>query len=71
MSMFLFLGQKQRKLQILSDDLQFFDKFYAQLTPTNLLNLGICFDCKNDQPFSKHNAPNVKFRRFTCFTIEI
>ena len=46
-----------------------FDKFYAQLTLTNLLNLWIYFDFKNYQPFSKYHARKVKFRRFTCIKI--
>ena len=47
----------------------FFGKFYAQITRTNLLILWIFFDFKNYQPFSKHHARKVKFRRFACIKI--
>ena len=39
----------------------FFGLFYAQLTPTSLLNQSMFFDFKNDQPFSKYQAQKVKF----------
>ena len=46
-----------------------FGKFFAQLTPTTLLNPWIWFDLKNNQLFSKYNARKLKFRRSNCIKI--
>ena len=43
----------------------FFGKFYAQITPSNLLNILIYFDFKIDQPFPNYQAQKVKFPKFT------
>ena len=40
-----------------------FGKFYAQITRTDLLNLWIYFDFKNDQLFSKY-ARKVNLREY-------
>ena len=56
-------------LPIFDHFIQFFGKFYAQITRTNPLNLWIFFDFKNYQPFLKYHARKVKIRRFTCIKI--
>ena len=43
----------------------FFGKFYAQIIPTNLLNILVYFDFKIDQPFPNYQAQKVKFPKFT------
>ena len=43
----------------------FFGKFYAQITPSNLLNILMYFDFKIDQPFPNYQAQKVKFPNFT------
>ena len=47
----------------------FFGKFYAQITPTKLLNLWMFLGFKNCQPLSKYHTQKVKFRRFSCTKI--
>ena len=42
-----------------------FGKFYAQLTPTNLLNSLMNFDFKTDQQFPNYQAQKVKFPQLT------
>ena len=39
----------------------FIGKFYAQITPSNLLNILMYFDFKIDKPFSNYQAQKVKF----------
>ena len=56
-------------LLVFESFIQFFGKFSAQMTRTNLLNLWIFFDFKNYQPVLKYHARKVKFRRFACTKI--
>ena len=48
----------------------FFGKIYAQITPSNLLNILMYFDFKIDQPFSNYQAQKVKFPKFTLISLD-
>ena len=43
----------------------FFGKFYAQIAPSNLLNIMMYFDFEIDQPFPNYQGQKVKFLKFT------